>query len=66
MSRGDTLCEVEIPKDGEVLNVRNDKTPGGIIVANKIILENPIPISNEVLYDFYKKSLIRTFLYALL
>ena len=56
MSRGDTLYEVEIPSDGEVLNVRNDKTPGGIIVANKIILKNPIPISEDLLLDFYNKS----------
>ncbi len=56
MSRGDTLYEVEIPQDGEVLEVKNDKTPGGIIVANKIILKNPIPISEELLMNFYKKS----------
>ena len=56
MSRGDTLYEVEIPEDGEVLEVRNDKTPGGIIVANKIIIKNPIPISEELLIDFYNKS----------
>ena len=56
MSRGDTLYEVEIPSDGEILEVKNDKTPGGIIVANKIILKNPIPISDELLLDFYNKS----------
>ena len=56
VSRGDTLYEVEIPSDGEVLEVKNDKTPGGIIVANKIILKNPIPISEELLIDFYEKS----------
>lgn len=56
MSRGDTLYEVEIPSDGEVLEVRNDKTPGGIIVSNKIILKNPIPISDELLISFYNKS----------
>ena len=56
MSKGDTLYEVEIPSDGEVLEVRNDKTPGGIIVANKVILKNPMPISDELLTDFYNKS----------
>lgn len=56
MSRGDTLYEVEIPQDGEILEVKNDKTPGGIIVANKVILRNPIPISEELLMEFYKKS----------
>ena len=56
MSRGDILCEVEIPSDGEVLEVKNDKTPGGIIVANKIILKNPISISEELLIELYHKS----------
>lgn len=56
MARGDTLYEVEIPSDGEVVVVKNDKTPGGIIIANKIILNNPISISDELLIDFYNKS----------
>jgi adenylate kinase family enzyme len=56
MSRGDTLYEVTIPSDGELKEVKNDKTPGGIIIANKIILTNPIPISNELLIELYKKS----------
>ncbi len=56
MSRGDTLYEVEIPSDGEIHEVQSDKTPGGKLIANKIILKNPIPISNELLVDFYKKS----------
>ena len=56
MSRGDTLYEVEIPEDAEVINVKNNKTPGGIIVANKIVLNNPIPISNELLLKYYDKS----------
>jgi len=56
MSRGDTLYEVEIPSDGELVEVKNQKTPGGIYITNKIILKNPIPISNELLIDFYYKS----------
>ena len=56
MSRGYTLYEVEIPKDGEILEVKNEKTPGGITISNKIILKNPIPISEDLLIDFYHKS----------
>ncbi len=56
MSRGDTLYEVEIPSDGEMIDVKNDKTPGGIIAANKIILKNPIPITEELLLNLYHKS----------
>ena len=56
MSRGDTLYEVEVPKDGELVEVKNEKTPGGIFIANKIILKNPVPISEELLLDYYEKS----------
>lgn len=56
MSRGDTLYEVEIPSDGEIYEVKNMKTPGGIFIANKIILKNPIPISSELLNHFYEVS----------
>ena len=56
MSRGDTLYEVEVPSDAEFVDVINQKTPGGIYIANKIILNNPVPISVELLEDFYKKS----------
>ena len=56
ISRGDTLYEVEIPEDAEVVDVKNDKTPGGIFIANKIILKNPIPISEELILDCYDKS----------
>ena len=56
MSRGDTLYEVNVPNDGELIEVKNDKTPGGIFIANKIVLRNPIPISEELLVDFYNKS----------
>ncbi len=56
MSRGDTLYEVTVPSDGELVEVKNSKTPGGIYIANKIILNNPIPITNELLIDLYNKS----------
>lgn len=55
-SRGDTLYEVEFPNDAEIVEVPNYKTPGGIFIANKIILNNPKLISEEMLFDFYKKS----------
>lgn len=56
ISRGDTLCGVEIPEDAEIKNVDNYKTPNGIIVANKIILKNPTPVSDELTMDLYKMS----------
>lgn len=56
MSRGDILYEVEIPEDGEKYEITNMKTPGGIIIANKIILRNPVLISEELLNHFYDIS----------
>ena len=56
MARGDTLYEVEIPNDGEIYEIENRKTPGGIFIANKIILKNPVPISSELLNRFYEIS----------
>lgn len=56
MSRGDTLYEVEVPSDGEFIEVNNQKTPGGIYIANKIIIKNPVNISNELLIELYDKS----------
>ena len=56
MSRGDTLYEVTLPDDAEMIEVKNDKTPGGIMVTNKIIINNPVPISEELLLDLYNKS----------
>ena len=56
MSRGDTLYEVTVPSDGELFEVKNSKTPGGIYIANKIILNNPIPITNDLLIELYNKS----------
>ncbi|MBQ7240678.1 MAG: hypothetical protein IJS56_04470 [Bacilli bacterium] len=56
VARGDTLYEVIIPEDAEVREIKNDKTPGGIYLSNKIILDNPIPISDELLNEYYEKS----------
>ena len=56
ISRGDTLCEVILPEDAEMKNVINQKTPNGIFVANKIILTNPVKVSDELTMELYKKS----------
>ena len=56
VSRGDTLYDVTIPKDAEVINVQNYKTPNGIFVANKIIIDNPRKVCDELTLELYKKS----------
>ncbi len=56
VSRGDTLCEVTLPSDAKFKNVKNSKTPNGIIVSNKIILSNPVSVSDELTLALYKKA----------
>ena len=54
--RGDTLCDVEIPDDAEVMAIQNKSTPGGVFRTNKIILKNPRPITEWLAIEMYRKS----------
>lgn len=54
--RGDTLYEVELPPDAEVIKCPGTFTPDGIYRTNKIIVKNPIPLTEKVVMDLYKKS----------
>lgn len=54
--RGDTLYEVELPPDAEVIKVPGTFTPDGIFRTNKIIVKNPIPLTEDVVMELYKKS----------
>lgn len=54
--RGDTLYDVEIPSDAEVVNVDSLSTPNGVFRTNKIILRNPIEVTDEVAMELYLKS----------
>ena len=51
--RGDTIYDVIIPPDAEVIKVDEDK---GIYRANKIIVTNPRKITEDMVIDIYKKS----------
>ena len=51
--RGDTIYDVIIPGDAEVINVDKEK---GIYRANKIIVTNPKIITEDMVIDIYKKS----------
>ncbi len=51
--RGDTIYDVVIPEDAEVVKVDEEK---GIYRANKIIVTNPRIITEEMVIDIYKKS----------
>lgn len=54
--RGDTLYDVEIPKDAEVIAVKSTSAPNGVFRTNKIILSNPREVTDEVAMDLYNKS----------
>ena len=51
--RGDTIYDVIIPDDAEVIAVDEGK---GIYRANKIIVTNPRKITEDMVIDIYKKS----------
>ena len=53
LHRGDTIYDVIIPPDAEVIEVDEEK---GIFRTNKIIVTNPRKITDELVIDLYKKS----------
>ena len=53
LHRGDTLYDVEIPKDAENIKLEGATT---IYRCNKIILTKPRKVTDEMAMEFYKKS----------
>lgn len=54
--RGDTIYDVELPQDAEVVDFPNESCPHGILITNKIIIKNPREITDEVAMEIYKKT----------
>lgn len=54
--RGDTLYNVEIPEDAEVVNCPSESAPNGVFRSNKIILHNPRTVTDEIAMNLYLKS----------
>ena len=55
--RGDTLYDVIIPDDAEVVEITNHpSTPGGVFRTNKIIVTNPRKVTDTMAMEFYEKS----------
>lgn len=46
--RGDTLYDVEIPGDAEVIDCPSTNCPHGVFRSNKIILSNPRKLTEEM------------------
>ena len=53
LHRGDTIYDVIIPDDTEVIEVDKEK---GIYRSNKIIVSNPRKITDELVIELYKKT----------
>ena len=58
LHNGDTIYDVEIPEDAEVVSVKECATPYGVFRSNKIIIKNPRKVTYEMALEFYKKSTI--------
>lgn len=54
--RGDTLYDVIIPNDAEVIDCPSESAPHGVFRTNKIILSNPRKMTDEIALELYKKS----------
>ena len=54
--RGDTLYDVVIPDDAEVIDCPSESAPHGVFRSDKIILTNPKPMTDELAMSFYLKS----------
>lgn len=54
--RGDTIYDVEIPEDAEVVDCIGLSAPHGVFRSNKIILKNPRHVTDDMAMEFYLKS----------
>ncbi|MBR6948942.1 MAG: hypothetical protein IKH54_02000 [Bacilli bacterium] len=54
--RGDTIYDVILPDDAEVIDCPSKSAPHGVFRSNKIILKNPRPMNDELAMKFYLKS----------
>lgn len=54
--RGDTLYDVSIPDDAEMVEIDSPSCPHGVFRTNKIILSNPRLVTDDVAMDLYLKA----------
>jgi len=54
--RGDTVYDVEIPKNAEVIDCPSQNCPHGVFRTNKIILSNPKKLTEDMVMRYYKIS----------
>ena len=56
--RGDTLYDVTIPENTEVYDCESPSAPHGVFRSNRIIINNPRPMTDETAMYFYEKSIL--------
>lgn len=61
LHRGDTIYDVEVPKDAENIKIDGATT---IYRTNKIIVKNPRKVTDNMAYEFYQKANIPDESYA--
>ena len=54
--RGDTIYDVIIPDDAEIIDCPSESAPHGVFRSNKIVLTNPRLMTDELAMNFYLKS----------
>jgi len=47
LHNGDTIYDVEIPDDAELVIVKECTTPNGVFRSNKIVIKNPRKVTDE-------------------
>ena len=54
--RGDTIYDVELPEDAEVVDCPSNSAPHGVFRSNKIIISNPRTVTDDMAMELYLKS----------
>lgn len=54
--RGDTIYDVEVPEEAEIIDCPSESAPHVVFRSNKIILHNPRIMTDEIAMDLYVKS----------
>ena len=54
--RGDTIYDVTVPKDAEVIDCMSESAPHGVFRSNKIVITNPRVVTDDMAMQLYLKS----------
>lgn len=54
--RGDTIYDVDIPEEAEIIDCPSESSPHGVFRSDKIIISNPRKVTDELAMELYLKS----------